>query len=161
VPTGSFWVVTEFDTDVDADKMASDPDVLNDVNRKVVEEFRANSGKVGGLFAGSDIVLLTTVGAKSGTPRVSPLVYFDVDGRILIAGSFGGSPKAPAWVHNLRAQSSVRVEIGTDAYDAEASELPLEERNALYPRVVEIAPQFGDYQAKTSRVIPLFELTRV
>lgn len=154
-------VVTEFDTDLDADKMASDPNVLHDVNRKVVEEFRANSGKVGGPFAGSDIVLLTTVGAKSGTPRVSPLVYFDVDGRVLIAGSFGGAPKAPAWVHNLRAQPSVRVEIGTDAYDGEARELPLEERNALYPRVVEIAPQFGEYQAKTSRVIPLFELTRV
>ena len=153
--------VTEFDIDLDADKMASDPNVLHDVNRKVVEEFRANSGKVGGPFAGSDIVLLTTVGAKSGTPRVSPLVYFDVDGRILIAGSFGGAPKAPAWVHNLRAQPSVRVEIGTDAFDAEVRELPLEERNALYPRVVEIAPQFGEYQAKTSRVIPLFELARV
>jgi deazaflavin-dependent oxidoreductase (nitroreductase family) len=154
-------VVTDFDIDLDADKMASDPNVLHDVNRKVVEEFRANSGKVGGPFAGSDIVLLTTVGAKSGTPRVSPLVYFDVDGRILIAGSFGGAPKAPAWVHNLRAHPTVRVEIGTDAYDGEARELPLEERNALYPRVVEIASQFGEYQAKTSRVIPLFELTRV
>ena len=154
-------VVTEFDTDLDADKMASDPNVLHDVNRKVVEEFRANNGKVGGPFAGVDIVLLTTVGAKSGTPRVSPLAYFDVDGRILIAGSFGGAPKAPAWVHNLRAQPTVRVEIGTDAYDGEARELPLDERNALYPRVVEIAPQFGEYQAKTSRVIPLFELTRV
>ncbi len=153
--------MTEFDIDLDADKMASDPNVLHDVNRQVVEAFRANSGKVGGPFAGSDIVLLTTVGAKSGTPRVSPLVYFDVDGRILIAGSFGGAPKAPAWVHNLRAHPSVRVEIGTDAYDGEARELPLEERNALYPRVVEIAPQFGDYQAKTRRVIPLFELTRV
>lgn len=140
--------------------MASDPNVLDEVNRKVVEEFRTNSGKVGGPFAGSDIVLLTTVGAKSGTPRVSPLVYFDVDGRILIAGSFGGAPKAPAWVHNLRAQPTVRVEIGTDAYDGEARELPLEERNALYPRVVEMAPQFGEYQAKTSRIIPLFELQR-
>jgi deazaflavin-dependent oxidoreductase (nitroreductase family) len=152
--------VTEFDTDLDAEKMASDPNVLEDVNRKVVEEFRANGGKVGGPFTGFDIVLLTTVGAKSGTPRVSPLVYFDIDGRILIAGSYGGAPKAPAWVHNLRAQPRVQVEIGTDAYDGKASELALEERNALYPRVVEMAPQFGEYQAKTSRVIPLFELTR-
>jgi deazaflavin-dependent oxidoreductase (nitroreductase family) len=151
---------TEIVTEFDADKMATDRGVLDEVNRNVVEEFRANGGKVGGPFAGSDIVLLTTVGAKSGRPRVSPLVYFGIDGRILIAGSFGGSPKAPAWVHNLRAHPEVRVEIGTDVYDAVAHELPRGERDALYPRVVEIAPQFGDYQAKTDRVIPLFELTR-
>lgn len=147
-------------TDFDADKMATDRDVLDDVNRKVVEEFRANGGKVGGPFAGSDLVLLTTVGAKSGQPRISPLVYFDIDGRILIAGSYGGSPKAPAWVHNLRARPDVRVEIGEDSYDAQARELPRDERDALYPRVVQKAPQFGDYQAKTARVIPLFELVR-
>ncbi|WP_242638818.1 nitroreductase family deazaflavin-dependent oxidoreductase [Mycolicibacterium sp. S2-37] len=140
--------------------MATDRDVLDTVNRQVVEEFRANGGKVGGPFAGSDIVLLTTVGAKSGQPRVSPLVYFDIDGRILIAGSYGGAPKAPAWVHNLRARPQVRVEIGTDAYDAVARELPREERDALYPRVVEKAPQFGEYQEKTTRLIPLFELTQ-
>ncbi|WP_407661856.1 nitroreductase family deazaflavin-dependent oxidoreductase [Mycolicibacterium chlorophenolicum] len=131
------------------------------MNRKVVEEFRANGGVVGGMFAGSDLVLLTTVGAKSGQPRISPLVYFDINGRILIAGSFGGAPKAPAWVHNMRAQPRVRVEIGTESYDAEARELPRDERDALYPRVVEKAPQFGEYQAKTERVIPLFELVRV
>lgn len=147
-------------TDFDADKMATDRDVLDDVNRKVVEEFRANGGKVGGPFAGSDLVLLTTVGAKSGQPRISPLVYFDIDGRILIAGSYGGSPKAPAWVHNLRARPDVRVEIGEDSYDAQARELPRDERDALYPRVVQKAPQFGDYQAKTTRLIPLFELVR-
>ncbi|TFV58978.1 nitroreductase family deazaflavin-dependent oxidoreductase [Mycobacterium sp. PS03-16] len=140
--------------------MATDRSVLDDVNRKVVEEFRANGGKVGGPFAGSDLILLTTVGAKSGQPRISPLVYFDIDGRILIAGSFGGAPTAPSWVHNLRAQPRVRVEIGTDAYEADARELPRDERDALYPRVVEKAPQFGEYQAKTTRVIPLFELVR-
>lgn len=80
---------------------------------------------------------------------------------ILIAGSFGGAPKAPAWVHNLRARPRVRIEIGSESYDAEARELPREERDALYPRVVEKAPQFGEYQAKTERVIPLFELVRV
>lgn len=147
-------------TDYDTEKMATDRTVLDDVNRKVVDEFRANGGKVGGPFEGFDIILLTTVGAKSGQPRISPLVYFDIDGRILVAGSYGGSPKAPAWVHNLRAQPKVWVEIGTDAYDAVARELPRDERDALYPRVVEKAPQFGDYQAKTTRVIPLFELVR-
>jgi deazaflavin-dependent oxidoreductase (nitroreductase family) len=149
--------VTEFNSD----ELIADRNALDDMNRQVLEEFRANGGKVGGFFEGENIVLLTTVGARSGQPRVSPLVYFDIDGRILVAGSFGGSPKAPAWVHNLRATPRVHVEIGAEAYDAEARELPLEERNALYPRVVEIAPQFGEYQAKTDRVIPLFELIRV
>jgi deazaflavin-dependent oxidoreductase (nitroreductase family) len=137
-----------------------DVDAMRAFNESIVDEFRANGGKVGGPFAGSDIVLLTTIGARSGTPRVSPLVYFDIDGRILIAGSFGGAPKAPAWVHNLRAQPGVRVEIGTEAFDGSARELPVDERNALWPRVVESAPQFGEYQSKTSRVIPLFELNR-
>ncbi|KMO78129.1 putative nitroreductase [Mycolicibacterium chlorophenolicum] len=144
-----------------SDDLVADPNALDEMNRKVVEEFRANGGVVGGMFAGSDLVLLTTVGAKSGQPRISPLVYFDINGRILIAGSFGGAPKAPAWVHNMRAQPRVRVEIGTESYDAEARELPRDERDALYPRVVEKAPQFGEYQAKTERVIPLFELVRV
>jgi deazaflavin-dependent oxidoreductase (nitroreductase family) len=148
--------VTEFD--IDTDKMATDRNVLDDVNRKVIEEFRANGGKVGGPFADSDVVLLTNIGAKSGKPRVSPLVYFDIDGRVLIAGSFGGAPKAPAWVHNLRAHPRVSWEIGTESFEGEARELPLDERNALYPRVVEMAPQFGEYQAKTTRIIPLFEL---
>ncbi len=148
-------------TEFNSDELLADRNALDDMNRQVVEEFRANGGKVGGFFEDDNIVLLTTVGARSGQPRVSPLVYFEIDGRILIAGSFGGAPKAPAWVHNLRATPRVRVEIGTEAYDAEAIELPLEERNALYRRVVDMAPQFGEYQAKTDRVIPLFELARV
>jgi deazaflavin-dependent oxidoreductase (nitroreductase family) len=146
--------------ELNSDDLVADPKALDAINRQVVDEFRANGGVVGGPFAGSDIVLMTTVGAKSGQPRISPLVYFDIDGRILVAGSFGGAPKAPAWVHNLRAQPRVRVEIGTEAFDAEARELPRDERDELYPRVVEKAPQFGDYQAKTARVIPLFELVR-
>ena len=147
-------------SEFNSEELVNNADALNEMNRQVVEEFRANGGKVGGPFEGSPIVLLTTTGAKSGQPRVSPLVYFDIDGRILIAGSMGGAPKAPAWVHNLRAHPSVHVEIGDEAYDATAKELPREERDALYPRVVEKAPQFGEYQAKTTRVIPLFELTR-
>jgi len=158
---GLAWVVTRVsDTEFNSEELAANRDALDQMNRQVVEEFRANGGKVGGMFEGSPIVLLTTTGAKSGQPRLSPLVYFDIDGRILIAGSMGGAPKAPAWVHNLRAHPDVHVEIGEDSYDAVARELPREERDALYPRVVEKAPQFGEYQAKTTRVIPLFELTR-
>jgi len=146
--------------EVDAEDLLNDRSALDAMNNRVVEEFRANGGQVGGDFAGMPLVLLTTIGAKSGQPRVSPLAYFDIDGRILIAGSMGGAPTSPAWVHNLRAQPGAHVEIGTEAYDAEVRELPRDERDALYPRVVEQAPQFGEYQAKTTRVIPLFEIVR-
>ncbi len=112
---------------------------------------------VGGPFAG-DIVLLTMTGAKSGHPRLSPLAYFTIDGKMLIVGSFGGAPKDPTWVHNLRAKPEAHVEVGTESYDVIARELPPDERDALFDKLVELAPVFGDYQAKTSRIIPLFEL---
>ena len=124
-------------------------------------EFRANGGKVGGPFEGGDLLLLHTTGAKSGQPRLSPLAYLTVDGKMLIVGSYAGAPKDPAWVHNLRANPRAHIEVGTEAYDVTVRELPCEERDATYPKVVELAPGFGEYQAKTSRVIPLFELQRV
>lgn len=133
---------------------------LDDFNRQIVEEFRANAGKVGGPFEGGTLLLLHTVGAKSGQPRLSPLAYLEVDGKVLIVGSYAGAPKDPAWVHNLRANPAARIEVGTDAYDVTARELPDAERDATYPKIVEVAPVFADYQAKTSRSIPLFELVR-
>jgi deazaflavin-dependent oxidoreductase (nitroreductase family) len=147
-------------TEIDTEKLLNDAEALKTFNGDVVEEFRANDGKVGGPVTG-DVVLLTTTGAKSGQPRLSPLVYFTVDDRMLVAGSFGGAPVDPAWVHNLRANSKAHVEVGTESYDVTARELPLDERNALYDKVVELMPVFGEYQAKTSRVIPLFELQRI
>jgi len=105
-------------------------------------------------------LLLHTTGAKSGQPRLSPLASLEVDGKILIVGSYAGAPKDPAWVHNLRANPRARIEIGTDAYDVVARELPADERAAAYPKIVELAPVFAEYQAKTSRAIPLFELQR-
>lgn len=131
---------------------------IREFNDALVDEFRANGGKVGGPFEGADLLLLHTTGAKSGQPRLSPLAYFRVDDKIYIVGSFAGADKDPAWVHNLRAHPRVRVEIGATAYDATARELPREERDALYPRLVEITPVFGEYQAKTSRILPVFEL---
>jgi deazaflavin-dependent oxidoreductase (nitroreductase family) len=127
-------------------------------NEKIIEEFRANGGKVGGPFEGAPLLLLHTTGAKSGRERVSPVMYFDVDGRLLVVGSYAGADVDPAWVHNLRAHPQVRVEIGTDTRAAEARELPSEERDAVYPRIVATAPGFGEYQDKTGRVIPVFEL---
>jgi deazaflavin-dependent oxidoreductase (nitroreductase family) len=147
-------------TEIDTDKLQNDPDALKTFNDDVVEEFRANDGKVGGPFEGADIVLLTTTGAKSGKPRLSPLAYFTIDGRILILGSFGGAPKDPAWVHNLRASATARVEIGAESYDVIARELPPAEREDILPKVIAAAPVFAEYQAKTTRVIPLFDLQR-
>jgi len=135
-----------------------DPETINAFNNSIIDEFRANAGKVGGQFAGADLLLLTTTGAKSGQPRVSPLAYFRVDGKLIVIGSFAGAPVNPAWVHNLRANPAAHVEAGTDAFDVTARELPVAERDALFEKVAAAAPGFAEYQSKTSRVIPLFEL---
>jgi deazaflavin-dependent oxidoreductase (nitroreductase family) len=136
------------------------PDIatLQAFNKNLVDEFRANAGKVTGQFANADLLLLTTTGAKSGERRVSPLAYFRIDAKLIIIGSFAGAPINPAWVHNLRANPQARVEIGTDAFDVTARELPVAEREELFPKVAAVAPGFAEYQSKTSRVIPLFEL---
>ena len=138
-----------------------DPVELKGFNAQVVAEFRANEGKVGGPFEGADLLLLTTTGAKSGQPRVSPLACQRIDGRMLIIGSYRGADIDPAWVHNLRANPQARVEVGTDAYDVTARELPPDERAPAWAQIVAVAPGFGEYQANTSRIIPLFELTPV
>ena len=137
-----------------------DAAMMKAFNKAIVDEFRTNGGKVGGQFEGADLLLLTTTGAKSGEPRLSPLAYLTIDGKTIIIGSYAGADIHPAWVHNLRANSRAHVEVGTTDYDVIARELPPAERDELYPKVVAAAPGFGDYQAKTSRVIPLFELQR-
>lgn len=137
-----------------------DGSALADFNQAIIDEFRANDGVVGGPFEGATLLLLHTTGARSGRPRVSPLAYLTIDGRMIIIGSYAGAPKDPAWVHNLRAHPRARIEVGTDAYDVVVRELPAGERDATYPKVTEMAPAFAEYQAKTTRVIPLFELTR-
>jgi len=141
-----------------------DAETVNAFNKSIIDEFRANDGKVGGQFEGANLLLLHTTGAKSGQPRVSPLAYFDIDGKLIIIGSFAGAPVSPAWVHNLRANPQARVEIGApqgvQVFDVAAHELPADERAALFDKVTAVAPGFAEYQAKTSRVIPLFELSR-
>jgi deazaflavin-dependent oxidoreductase (nitroreductase family) len=140
--------------------MTDRPDELKNFNTNVIEEFRTNGGKVGGPFEGFDLLLLTTTGAKSGQPRLHPLAYQNIDGKLLIIGSFRGADVDPAWVHNLRANSAAHIEIGTDSYDVVTRELPRDERDDAWEKIVAAAPGFGEYQEKTSRVIPLFELTR-
>jgi deazaflavin-dependent oxidoreductase (nitroreductase family) len=137
-----------------------DTATINAFNNSIADEFRANDGKVAGPFADSDLLLLTTTGAKSGQSRLSPLAYFRIDGKLIIVGSFAGAPQNPAWVHNLRANPAAHIEVGTEAYDVTARELPPAERNELFDEISTASPGFADYQAKTSRVIPLFELQR-
>ncbi len=137
-----------------------DPDAMHEFNKGIVDEFRANGGKVSGQFAGANLLLLTTTGAKSGQPRLAPLAYFTVDGKMIIIGSKAGADTNPDWVHNLRANPHAHIEVGADAYDVTSRELPTAERDENFDKVVATAPGFGEYQSKTSRVIPLFELTR-
>ncbi|OBK20818.1 deazaflavin-dependent nitroreductase [Mycobacterium asiaticum] len=138
-----------------------DTETIKSFNQQIAEEFRANEGKVGGQFQNSDILLLTTTGAKSGQPRLSPLAYLRIDGKLIIIGSFAGADVNPAWVHNLRANPAAHIEVGTDAFDVTARELPPAERDEIFPKVTAAAPGFAEYQAKTSRIIPLFELQRI
>src|SRR3954447_2719061 len=138
-----------------------DTETMKAFNKSIVDEFRANEGKVGGPFEGATLLLLTSTGAKSGQPRLAPLAYFTIDGKLIIIGSKAGADTNPDWVHNLRANPAAHVEVGTEAYDVVARELPTAERDELFDKVVAAAPGFGDYQSKTSRIIPLFELNRV
>ncbi|MGB9224797.1 nitroreductase family deazaflavin-dependent oxidoreductase [Mycobacterium sp.] len=128
-------------------------------NESNIDEFRRNGGKVGGQFEGFPLVLMTSTGAKSGAPRLNLIGYFDIDGKIYIVGSAAGRDNNPAWVHNIRANPQVSVEIGPDApKPATVRELPRDERDSIYRTVVEQAPGFGEYQERTDRVIPVFEL---
>jgi deazaflavin-dependent oxidoreductase (nitroreductase family) len=129
-------------------------------NAALIEEFRANGGKMGGRFEGRPVVLLTTTGAKSGRRITIPLVYLQEGDRRFIFASKGGFPKNPDWYHNLVANPTVTVEIGHETYDAEAVVIAGEERDRIYAKQVEAMPMFGDYQAKTERIIPVIELKR-
>ena len=112
-----------------------DTETLNAFNNNIVDEFRANDGKVGGQFANANLLLLTTTGAKSGQQRLTPLAYFRIDGKLIIIGSFAGADVNPAWVHNLRANPKAHIEVGTDAFDVIARELPSDERDELFEKV--------------------------
>jgi deazaflavin-dependent oxidoreductase (nitroreductase family) len=129
-------------------------------NAALIEEFRANNGKVGGPFEGRPVVLITTTGAKSGRRLTSPLIYFqDGDHRYIFA-SKAGAPTNPDWYHNLVANPGVTVEIGDETYDASAMVITGPDRDEVSAKQVAAMPGFGDYQAKTTRVIPVVELVR-
>lgn len=122
--------------------------------------YRSSGGRIGSRIRGKDLVLLTTKGRKTGAPRTVPLVSF-VDGADrLVVASKGGSPEHPAWFLNLRANPDVTVELGPERYAAKAVVTEPEERDRLFGRIVSEAPQFGAYEKKTTRVIPVVRLVR-
>ncbi len=130
-----------------------------DYNAKIVEEFRANEGRVGGPFEGMTMLLLHHAGAKSGQERINPLAYNRDKGRYVVFASKGGAPANPAWYHNVKANPNVTIEVGTQTIQAVASEATGEERDRLYRAQVERVPQFGEYEQKAGRVIPVIVLT--
>jgi deazaflavin-dependent oxidoreductase (nitroreductase family) len=132
----------------------------NEFNTKIIEEFRANEGKVGGPFKGAPMVLLTTTGKRSGKEHVTPLVPLIDGDEIYVIASMGGAPKHPAWYHNLVANPRVRVEQGTGSFSATAQVVTGSERDALYGKQAALLPAFGEYQQRTSRTIPVVRLVR-
>ena len=133
----------------------------NERNQGVIAEFRSSRDAPGGPAGGRPLLLLTTTGARTGQRRTTPLVYLKDGERLLIFASKGGAPSHPDWFHNLVANPRVTVEVGQETYEAEAAVLSGEERDRLYARQVAAMPNFGEYQQKTRRTIPVIALTRV
>lgn len=130
-----------------------------DFNASVIEEFRANGGRVGGMFDGAPLLLLHATGAKSGRPHITPVMYLTDGGRYTIFASKGGAATNPAWYHNLDAHPKAAIEVGSDTIDVIASEATREEHDRLYGAISERMPQFAEYQRNTDRVIPVIVLT--
>ena len=130
----------------------------NDWNRQIIEEFRANEGKLGGQFQGAPVLLLHTKGAKTGKERVTPVMYLELDGRTFVFASKAGAPTNPDWYHNLVANPEVSAEIGTGTITARAVVVEGTERDQVYAEQARRYPGFQEYQQKTDRVIPVVEL---
>jgi deazaflavin-dependent oxidoreductase (nitroreductase family) len=134
---------------------------IDDFNAKTIEEFRANEGRVGGLLAGTTIILIHHIGARSGMERVTPLACSPREGdRFVIVASNGGSPTHPGWYYNLKANPRVKVEVGTETFTVLAEEQDGKARAELWPELVTEAPDVGRHQSRTTRQIPVFMLTR-
>jgi deazaflavin-dependent oxidoreductase (nitroreductase family) len=132
---------------------------MNDFNAGVIEEFRANGGRVGGMFEGKPLLLLHNVGAKSGAEFITPLVYLAEGDDYVIFASKGGAPNNPGWYHNLKAAPDVSIEVGTETLEVTATEATGAERDRLYSIQKEQQPQFGEYEQKTDRTIPVIVLS--
>jgi deazaflavin-dependent oxidoreductase (nitroreductase family) len=140
----------------------SDSDVeIEDWNKRVIEEFRANDGAVGGQFAGLPLLLLHHRGARTGTERINPLAYRRDGGSLVIFGSKAGAPTNPDWYHNLLANPRTTVEVGTDTVEVAARVAEGDERERLWSAQKQEIPGFADYETKTTRVIPVVVLDPV
>src|SRR5579875_423563 len=133
---------------------------VNDWNTQIIEEFRANHGRLGGNFDGAPVLLLHTTGAKSGKERFNPMMYLELDGRMFVFASKAGAATNPDWYHNLVANPEVKVECGTETFQATAKPLEDPERGEVYAEQARRYPGFAEYQEKTSRRIPVVELIR-
>lgn len=134
---------------------------MSDWNKKIIEEFRANDGKVGGHFANNTLLLLHTIGAKSGKERVNPLVTFEDGDRLVIVASKGGAPSNPDWYYNIVANPKVTVEYGTEKFQAQATVTSEPERTRLYEEMENRMASFSEYKLKAGRVIPVVTLSRL
>ena len=131
---------------------------VQDWNSKIIEEFRANEGEVGGAFAGAPVLLLHTTGAKTGRERVNPMMYLDLDGHRYVFASKAGADTNPDWYWNLVAHTDVTVEVGTETYEVSARPVNGDDRDRVYSEQARRYPGFAEYEQKTSRVIPVVEL---
>ncbi|MGH2688719.1 MAG: nitroreductase family deazaflavin-dependent oxidoreductase [Actinomycetota bacterium] len=132
---------------------------MNDWNRNIIEEFRANGGKVGGRFEGADLLLLHTTGARSGRERVNPLAYQRVGGDYAVFGSKGGAPTHPDWYRNILVNPKVTVEVGTETFEAVARVAEGEERERIWTTQKARVPAFARYEAGATRPIPVLVLS--
>ena len=134
---------------------------MSDMNKQIIEEFRANDGKVGGYFANSTLLLLHTTGAKSGKERINPLVTIEDGDRLVIVASKGGAPSNPDWYYNVVANPVVDVEYGTERFQPRATVTAEPERTELYGKIAGDFAAFAEYEKQTSRVIPVVTLSRL
>ena len=134
---------------------------MSDRNKKVIEEFRANEGRVGGNFSSATLLLLHTIGAKSGQERINPLVTFEDGDRLVIVASKGGATSSPDWYYNIVANPKVNIEYGTETFLAQATITSEPERTALYERMESTFATFSDYKKTANRVIPVLTLSRL
>lgn len=134
---------------------------FNDFNKTVIAEFRANEGKVGGQFASTPLLLLSTIGAKSGQTRTNPLAYTRDGDRIIVMASKGGAPTHPDWYYNIKAHPTVTVEVGREQFQARAIVADGAERERLFTQMATAMPGFADYQRNTERQIPVVILERM
>lgn len=134
----------------------------NDWNEKIIEEFRANEGRVGGVFEGAPVLLLHSTGARSGKERLHPVMYQRLDDNtVSVFASKGGAPTNPDWYHNLSAHPDATVELGTDTFGVKARVAEGDERERIWTKQKADYPQFAEYESKTERQIPVFVLEKV